>query len=151
MIRQLAHVCIHTNDLDAMVAFYSGGLGLPVQFRLRNDDDETVGVYLSCGQTTFLELFDQDLVLAMFGGDKVDLDAAPTRLQHFCFEVTGLEAMKAHLDAEQIPYLDVGMGLDDALQIWVGDPDGNAVELMEYTATSKQLVGETMDLADVRP
>ena len=46
--------------------------------------------------------FDQDLVLAMFGGDKVDLDAAPTRLQHFCFEVAGLEAMKAHLDTEHV-------------------------------------------------
>jgi len=151
MIRQLAHVCIHTNDLDAMVDFYSGSLGLPVQFRLRNDDGETVGVYLACGQTTFLELFDQDRVLAMFGGDKVVLDTAPTRLQHFCFEVTGLEDMKAHLDAEQVPYLDVGTGLDDALQIWVGDPDGNAVELMEYTSISKQLIGEASDLEDARP
>ncbi len=65
-------------------------------------------------------------------------DAAPTRLQHFCFKVTGLEAMKAHLDTEHIPCLDVGMGLDDALQIWVGDPDGNAAELMEYTPTSNR-------------
>ena len=142
MIRQLAHVCIHTNDLDAMVAFYSGGLDLPVQFRLRNDHGETVGVYLGCGRTTFLEIFDHDLVIAMFGGDKADLDAAPTRLQHFCFEVTDLSAVKAHLDAQQIPFLDVGTGLDNSLQIWVGDPDGNAVELMEYTPTSKQLVGE---------
>jgi len=142
MIRQLAHVCIHTHDLDAMLAFYTEGLGLPVQFRLRNDQRDTVGVYLGCGQTTFLEIFDQDRVLAMFGGSKVDLTAAPTRLQHFCFEVTGIEAMKARLDASGIPYLDVGMGLDHALQLWVGDPDGNAVELMEYTATSKQLVGE---------
>ena len=142
MIRQLAHVCIHTNDLEAMLAFYGEGLGLPVQFRLRNGEGVTVGVYLGCGQTTFLELFDQDRVLAMFGGDKVDLAAAPTRLQHFCFEVTGLEAMKERLEARAIPYLDVGMGLDHALQLWVGDPDGNAVELMEYTAASKQLVGE---------
>ena len=145
MIRQLAHVCVHTNDLDAMVEFYSGSLGLPVQFRLRNDDGETVGVYLGCGQTTVLELFDPDRVLAMFGGDKVDLAVAPTRLQHFCFEVTGLAAMKERLDSERIPYLDVGIGLDHALQIWVGDPDGNAVELMEYTARSLQLVGEVAD------
>lgn len=143
MIRQLAHVCIHTNDLDAMLGFYTEGLGLPVQFRLRNDAGETVGVYLGCGQTTFLELFDQERVLAMFGGDKVDLAATPTRLQHFCFEVTGLEAMKARLDTSGIPYLDTGMGLDNARQLWVGDPDGNAVELMEYTAASLQLVGES--------
>lgn len=78
-------------------------------------------------------------------------DAAPTRLQHFSFKFTGLEATKAHLDTEHIPYLDVGMGLDDAHQIWVGDPDGNAVELMENTATSKQLVGEATHLKDDRP
>lgn len=150
MIRQLAHVCIHTNNLDGMVAFYTGSLGLPIKFRLRNEEGETVGVYLGCGQTTFLEIFDQSGVLAMFGGEKVDLAASPTRLQHFCFEVTGLEAMKQRLEAGQIPYLDQGMGLDNALQIWVGDPDGNAIELMEYTATSMQLVGETEEMLSDR-
>ena len=141
MIRQLAHVCIHTRNLDAMVEFYSGPLGLPVKFHLRNEAGETVGVYLECGQTTFLELFDQDRVIAMFGGEKVALDAAPTRLQHFCFEVTGLEAMRARLDAAGVPYLDTGVGLDHAAQTWIGDPDGNAIELMEYRADSLQLVG----------
>ena len=133
-----------------MVEFYSDHLGLPVQFRLRNEEGETVGVYVGCGQTTFLEIFDQDRVLAMFGGEKVDLSAAPTRLQHFCFEVTGLDSMKKRLDLAQIPYLDEGMGLDNALQVWVGDPDGNAIELMEYTATSKQLVGEVEALINDR-
>jgi catechol 2,3-dioxygenase-like lactoylglutathione lyase family enzyme len=138
MIRQLAHVCIHTRNLDAMVEFYSGPLGLPVKFHLRNEAGETVGVYLECGQTTFLELFDQDRVLAMFGGEKVALDVAPTRLQ----QVTGLEDMRARLDAAGVPYLDTGVGLDHAAQTWIGDPDGNAVELMEYRADSLQLVGE---------
>ncbi len=39
MIRQLAHVCLHTTNLESMVDFYTEGLGLPVQFRLRNDEE----------------------------------------------------------------------------------------------------------------
>jgi hypothetical protein len=34
------------------------------------------------------------------------------------------------------------MGLDHALQMWIADPDGNTIELMEYTASSLQLTGE---------
>lgn len=149
MIRQLAHVCLHTTQLEAMVDFYSEGLGLPIKFHLRNDAGETVGVYVECGHSSFLEIFDQERVLAMFGGERVDLGAAPTRLQHFCFEVTSVEEMKQRLDAAGIPYLDGGLGLDFAWQLWIGDPDGNAIELMEYTAVSKQLVGDTEPVADL--
>jgi len=138
----VAHVRIHTNDLEAVVAVSGGSLGPPVRFRPRNDDGGTVGVHLGCGRTTLLELFDQDPVLAMFGVDTAVLRAAPTRLRHSCCEVTGLEPMKARLDSAQIPSLELGTGLGDALQIWIGDPDGNAVEPMEHTATSRQLVGD---------
>lgn len=142
MIRQLAHVCLHSRDLDRMVAFYRDALGLPIQFTLRNDAGEAVGHYFACGQTTFIECFDQDRVTEMFGGERAPLGEPANRVQHFCFEVTGLEAFKARLDAAGVPYLDAGMGLDHALQMWIADPDGNTIELMEYTAASLQLTGE---------
>lgn len=142
MIRQLAHVCLHTNDLDAMVDFYTTALGLPIKFSLRNEADEVVGHYVECGESTFIEIFDQDRVTEMFGGDKVGLRTPATRFQHLCLEVTDLDRMMRHLDAAGVPYLDTGVGLDHSRQIWIGDPDGNAIELMEYTARSLQLVGD---------
>jgi len=142
VIRQLAHVCLHTRDLDAMVGFYEGSLGLPVKFSLRNDDGEPVGHYFACGQSTFLEVFDQDRFIEKFGGTRADLAAPAGRVQHLCFEVTGLEELHRRLEAAGVPYFDAGVGLDHSRQTWLADPDGNTVELMEYTAASLQLTGE---------
>ena len=68
MIRQLAHVCFFTDQLDAMVAFYRDQLGFPVKFTLDTDDGELMGYYFDCGNTTFIEVFDQQLAVKQWGG-----------------------------------------------------------------------------------
>lgn len=62
-----------------MVVFYTTALGLPIKFSLRNDADEVVGHYVECGESTFIEIFDQDRVTEMFGGEKVGLRTPATR------------------------------------------------------------------------
>ena len=59
---------------------------------------------------------------------------------HFCFEVTGLEAFLAQLQARG-GKIDrgVSVGMDHSKQAWISDPDGNTIELMEYTPKSMQL------------
>ncbi len=57
MIRQLAHLCFFTNDLDAMIAFYRK-LGLKVKFTLQDRNGNSFGYYFDCGNTTFIEVFD---------------------------------------------------------------------------------------------
>jgi lactoylglutathione lyase len=142
MIRQLAHVCIHTNNLEAMIDFYSGKLGLKIKFSLKEDDETPVGHYFEVGNSTFIEIFDQDRVIKKFGGEKHPLTAPLQRFQHMCFEVTDIESMKKRLESAGVPFLDLGTGLDHSRQCWIGDPDGNAIELMEYTGKSSQLTGE---------
>ena len=39
----------------------------------------------------------------------------------------------------------VKMGMDNSLQAWVTDPDGNQIELMEYGPSSLQLTGAPSD------
>jgi alkyl hydroperoxide reductase subunit AhpC len=36
---------------------------------------------------------------------------------------------------------EVSMGMDNSRQAWIADPDGNAIELMEYGPASMQLAG----------
>jgi len=36
---------------------------------------------------------------------------------------------------------EISMGMDNARQAWIADPDGNAIELMEYGHSSLQLTG----------
>jgi len=138
MIRHLAHLCFHTDQIDAMVKFYRDGLGLPVKFTLNGKDGQPFGYYFACGDTTFIEIFDQAGAARHWGGQVKELTPG-SQYRHFCLEVTGLEGVKAELESRGIAVTEIKMGMDHSLQAWIKDPDGNAIELMEYTHESLQL------------
>jgi len=91
MIRQLAHLNFMTNDLSKTIDFYVNKLGMQVKFTLNNKDGVPFGYYFGCGNSTFLEFFDQAMAAQVWGG-KVDALAEGTRYKHFCLEVTGLKS-----------------------------------------------------------
>jgi catechol 2,3-dioxygenase-like lactoylglutathione lyase family enzyme len=128
MIRQLAHLNFVTNDLSKIIDFYVNKLGMQVKFTLNNRQGQPFGYYFECGHITFLEFFDQAMATEMWGGKVVELMAG-TRYKHFCLEVTG------------VTVTEISMGMDNSLQAWVTDPDGNQIELMEYGPASLQLTG----------
>jgi lactoylglutathione lyase len=138
MIRQLAHCCFYTDRIDRMVKFYRDGLGLPVQFTLNDDDGHLMGYYFACGNTTFLEIFDQALAIKQWGG-KVQNQTAGSQYKHLCLEVTGLEDFKRLLEKRGVLVSEISLGMDQSRQAWIADPDDNAIELMEYTHQSLQL------------
>ena len=141
MIRQLAHLNFVTNDLSRIIDFYVNKLGMSVMFTLDNQRGEPFGYYFGCGSTTFLEFFDQTMAAEVWGG-KVEELTAGTQYRHFCLEVAGLEAYCQTLKSRGVQVTDISMGMDHSLQAWVSDPDGNAIELMEYTPASLQLTNQ---------
>ena len=141
MIKQLAHLCFMSHQLPAMLAFYRDGLGLKVKFALKHDDGAPFGYYLATGNTTFVEIFDRAGAVKQWGGENLPLRPHDgTHYNHFCFEVTGLEAFLARLQVKGLK-IDhgVSVGMDHSKQAWIKDPDGNTIELMEYTPQSMQL------------
>lgn len=138
MIRRLSHLCLMTNDLPRLIAFYRDVLGLTVQFRFKNAESEEFGVYLGCGDTTFVEIFDQVLAAKQWGGDLKPLQAG-NRYSHFCLEVTGLEDVRQRLLGRGAQVGPISESIDHSLQAWLSDPDGNRIELMEFTHRSRQL------------
>lgn len=138
MIRRLAHLCFITNDLERLTAFYRDGLGLPVKFRFAAADGAIFGAYVTSGDSTFLEFFDQQLSANQWGGNRDPL-AAGNRFGHLCFEVTGLAAFRETLLGRGVSVGEIRSGMDGSLQAWLADPDGNRIELMEYTHASAQL------------
>jgi lactoylglutathione lyase len=141
IIRQLAHLCFFTHQLDVMVAFYRDKLGFPVAFTMRTDDGFQFGYYFDVGNTTFIEIFDQAGAVKLWG-----LDAVPRKpndgvyFGHFCLEVLGLDETCAELRARGVEILrPIKTGIDHSRQAWIKDPDGNSIELMEYSARSLQL------------
>jgi catechol 2,3-dioxygenase-like lactoylglutathione lyase family enzyme len=142
MIRQLAHLNFVTNDLARIVDFYVNKLCLKIKFTLDNKEGDPFGYYFECGNSTFLEFFDQAMAVDVWGG-KVEELTPGTRYKHFCLEVTGLDEFCRNLKNKGVTVSEISMGMDNSRQAWIADPDGNQIELMEYGASSLQLVGGT--------
>ena len=140
MIRQLAHLNFVTNDLQRIIDFYVDKLGMQVKFTLNNQEGVPFGYYFGCGNSTFLEFFDQAMAVQMWGG-KVEALSAGTIYKHFCLEITGLDAYCEKLRNKGVTVTQITTGMDSSRQAWVTDPDGNAIELMEYGPSSLQLTG----------
>ncbi len=138
MIRQLAHLNFVTNDLSRIIDFYVNKLGMSVKFTLNNQQGQPFGYYFGCGNTTFLEFFDQSMANEVWGGGVYELTAG-TQYKHFCLEVTGLDEYCQTLKGRGVDVTEITMGMDNSRQAWIKDPDGNAIELMEYGPSSLQL------------
>lgn len=122
-----------------MVAFYRDVLGFPVQFTMRNDDGFEFGYYFATGETTFIEIFDQQGAVRQWGGDTTPRRPNEgVRYGHFCLEVVRIEDVVAELQRKGLEVVPVKVGMDHSKQAWIKDPDGNAIELMEYTDRSLQ-------------
>jgi len=142
MIRRLAHLCFKTDQLDRMVRFYRDALGLKVKFTLMGDDGVDFGYYFDCGECSFLELFDQQGAMRQWGGSVAKLRLRPdTFYQHFCLEVEDIQALRDTLVGRRVVATEIITGMDGSRQCWINDPDGNSIELMEYTPQSLQLQG----------
>ena len=138
MIRQLAHVCLYTDQMEEMRRFYVEILGLGFHFAMKNPEGKTFGVYLSSGSHTFIEIFDRKGAQDMWGGDDKRIERG-TSVKHLCFEVSGLDEYRTHLIAKGLSVTEPREGMECARQAWTADPDGTPIELMEYTFQSWQL------------
>ena len=128
--KQLAHVCVFSHDLTQAESFYVGGLGLTKCFNFLKNG-AWVGLYLSCGARTFIEVF-------LHYEAPIDRSG---QVNHLCLEVEDLAACVAELRAKGIEVTKPKYGCDDTWQAWLKDPSGSLVELFQYTAKSAQFVG----------
>lgn len=61
---------------------------------------------------------------------------------HFCFQVDGQDAFVAALTARGVSVTGCKTGNDRSLRAWIKDPDGNLIELQDYTPESRQFTSE---------
>lgn len=123
----LGHVAFKVNDLERSLAFYQK-LGFPEFLRLTQEDGRTWIVYLRVTDQLFLELFP---------GGNGEAAAGPERtgVNHLCLTTDDIEATAAHLAKVGIeasaPLVRDKIGVDGNRGMWVTDPDGNRIEIME--------------------
>ncbi|WP_338217569.1 VOC family protein [Lacticaseibacillus salsurivasis] len=154
--QSIMHLAFYTNQLPALRDFYENTLGAKprtiVRFSaykgVKNRGDwaklaETnpngiVYVFEELAPGQFLELFpvDQPLPKAPTLGD------GTSHYSHFSILVDDIQASYQHLLAHGAP-IDTkpNIGNSHTWQMWTHDPDGNMIELMQYTDQSFQLTG----------
>ena len=148
MIKQLAHLCLKTSQLERMTVFYRDALGAEVRFRYLNQAGEPIGFYFAFGANTFIEVFDHAHAHRRSKSPKPlepleePRDAWLMRYNHFCLQIEGLDAYVALLGTRGVTVTGRKTGNDCSRQAWVKDPDGNLIELQEYTSLSRQFTGE---------
>ena len=148
MIKQLAHLCLKTSQLDRMTAFYRDTLGATVKFRYLNSVGQPIGCYFALGEKTFVEIFDHaDAHRRSQSAKPLEPLEEPRdpwlmRFNHFCLQVEGLDRFVQQLESRGVTVTGRKTGNDHSRQAWIKDPDGNLIELQEYTALSRQFTGE---------
>jgi catechol 2,3-dioxygenase-like lactoylglutathione lyase family enzyme len=128
MVKGIAHVCYTASDLEKSIAFYRDKLGMTEAFPFLKPDGRKFGVYLHAGGRGFIEIFEGK------PAEKVEGQS----YRHLCIEVEDIEATVKALRAKGVEVTDVKLGGDGTWQAWLADPDGNRIELHDYTPESKQ-------------
>lgn len=127
MIKQLAHICIHTADLDATSRFYFEGLDLERGYEFIKDG-ELFGYYIKLGHDTFIEVFKGE-------------PSGAGNINHVAIQVDDMDGVIARLKTHGYEVGEKSFGGDHAWQAWTTDPNGVRIEFHEYTEKSLQLTG----------
>ena len=127
MIKNLAHLCIFSADLNRSLDFYCGALGLRRHFDFMKDG-ELFGFYLEVAPNQFVEIFKTDSTE----------EIRRQRIHHLCFEVEDIDRLREKLIQHGVEVTPKKLGCDQSWQCWCKDPNGVDLEFQQYTAESSQ-------------
>lgn len=153
----LAHVAFFAKDYDKMFDFYVNKLGGKYAYHMtRNcwpegepfwpEGTKPTDVWLTyiCFGDQFIELFNEG-----YSGDNTFGERSHT---HFCLEVGSMLCMIERLKKEGIkvyeypegpeidkPIVEYPLGMCNSRCAFIQDPEGNWIELMQFTPNSMQL------------
>lgn len=130
MIKQFAHLCIHTNNIEETEKFYCEVLELTKKFDFTKDG-KLFGFYIDLGNDNFLEFF--------YSQEKMDNNGP---IKHFCFEVENIDLTMDKLKRAGISITEKKLGADKSWQFWITDPNGIPIEIQQYNEKSSQFTGE---------
>lgn len=126
-MKGLAHAAFSVPDIGKAEAYYCGQLKMEKLFTLKLGNGSTL-VYLRFAPRQFLELFYGE------AADQTPYGNTGS-FEHICIEVDGIEEMYADYLARGVAVDGPpAEGADGNMQMWLTDPFGNRIELMQYGA-----------------
>jgi predicted dehydrogenase/catechol 2,3-dioxygenase-like lactoylglutathione lyase family enzyme len=157
-LKYTTQVALQIRDEINMQNFYCKGLGLKKAYTLTYgqlaeslekagtiDGESLVGLkmmgempyidYIEVAPHQYIEFFH-----TVGQEKKKKVDTNFYGYQHICLEVSNIhEAWDAVIMNGIKPDTEIALGVEGSYQFWLVDPDGNRLELMEYTKEAKQL------------
>lgn len=127
-VETLDHVNIVTDDLAATVAFYRDLLGLDPRDPPAPLEPELIQWLHDAGGRPIFHLVDR-VRNARKGGYANKVGGQTGSVDHVALNCTGLEAMRARLDAAGIDYRMSGISGIGLVQLFVRDPNNVLLEL----------------------
>lgn len=153
LIKGMSHVAYNVTDLDRALDFYCNGLGLEKVFDIMVPENiadimpdsplrvlagKPSIVYLQIAPGAYLELFypkpDTDLQSGGPNYDRIGYVHLSLIVGDIYEAAEILKGRGIQLDSK------ISLGPDHTYQVWIKDPDGNRIELMQYTESSYQVV-----------
>ena len=124
----IAHSAYNVADMKASLDFYVNKLGMKHAFSIASDDGKPWIEYLKLADGQFIELFYSEGGFASSGS-----------YSHLCLQVPDCMEAGKELEAAGVK-LDVQpqKGKDGNYQLWIHDPDGNRIEIMQISPDSPQ-------------
>ena len=120
----VAHIGLHTNDMDAERDFYGHQLGFG-DFSLDKPSGGLMLTYYKVNDHQYIEIF-PDLK-----------DPTADKLSHVAFETTDARKLRDYLASKEVKVpAEVKPGLDGNLSFTIKDPDGHTVEFVQYVPGS---------------
>lgn len=143
MIKGFHHAALSTPDLDRCLRFYCGLLGCQVAWEFgwpagTAAADAIVGLEGSAARAAMLKLGDSFLEVFEFSAPAQPAAAGrrPVHahgITHVALEVRDLHAEYARLAAAGVEFHCPPQAQDSGFVVYGRDPDGNVLELIEYT------------------
>ncbi len=132
MITGIGHTAYTVKDLARAEEFYVNVLGLKRAFAMNNEHGEVSMLYLQITGHQFIELFP-------YSGDEAQTESQ-LGYKHLCLEVdditAAMDTIKKRGGTIDRPIM---KGKSGCLQLWISDPDGNKIELMQMLDDSMQM------------
>lgn len=127
MINNLSHVSMPYIKLKKVIDFYVKILGLKIVHKFKNKKKEIYGLFINCGNKTFLEFFKKS---------KKDT----YKNFHFCLNVRNIYTVKKKLEIYD-KNLTIKRGrTDKVLQFVTKDFEGNIIEFHQIDKRSKKFL-----------
>jgi len=124
---RFGHVAIRVVDINKALEFYSNGLGFKEAFKIQNDDGSLRIVYVHISEGQYLEL-----CLGGEGKKPMFDDQKSIGIRHISFTVEDLKIFKKDAENRGVVFdSDMLDTRDHNKNVWLFDPDGNKLEIVE--------------------